>query len=128
MIRVVALANLPGHPRGTARTVDESPLVLALIRKGRLAVESRVVVDETPPRGTVTELMRWIGDDEDRAYAVLDVELASTAPRQTLIRRIDTLLGVAGVPQSVSSAPEALAPADEPDGALEALEEPEEQP
>ena len=107
-IRVLALANLPGQPRGTVADVEETPLVLALIRKGRLKVVGKPKPTWTePPRGTISELMRWIGEDEERAYEVLDVELQTGAPRQTLIRRIDTLLGVTGSPESAAPTDEA---------------------
>ncbi len=44
------------------------------------------------PAGTITEVLAWVGDDQERALAALTVEEAATDPRSTLVAKLNDLL------------------------------------
>lgn len=44
------------------------------------------------PKGTVKELEDWVGDDKDRAQAVLLSENESGEPRKSLVKAMEDLL------------------------------------
>lgn len=59
-----------------APTVEPAPAV----------VEPRVTA--MVPDGTVSDVLDWVGDDEDRRRAALAAELAADKPRKSLIERL----------------------------------------
>lgn len=47
---------------------------------------------EEVPKGTVKELEDWVGEDKERAQAVLDSENANDEPRKSLVRAMEAIL------------------------------------
>lgn len=58
------------------------------------------VVDAEPadqvPAGSVTDVLAWVGDDLERAAAVLTAEQAAAAPRKTLLEQLGKLASGSG--------------------------------
>lgn len=48
--------------------------------------------DESVPDGTSKEVLKWVGDDKERAQAALDKENASNKPRSTLVDDLEKKL------------------------------------
>lgn len=44
------------------------------------------------PRGTTKELLEWVGDDLERAQALLDAELEAEQPRKGLLNELQGLI------------------------------------
>ena len=44
------------------------------------------------PDGTSKEILKWVGDDKERAQAALDKENASSKPRSTLVDDLEKKL------------------------------------
>ena len=113
IVGVKANVPLPGIPRGATAEVELTPRIEGLLASGRLERHGRRYRPELEvPRGTISEVMSWVGEDVDRAIRALDVELSSTAARSTLVKRLqtvalsDALYGVEFAPASDDSGEE----------------------
>jgi hypothetical protein len=40
------------------------------------------------PDGSISEILDWVGDDEERAALALEAELAKESPRSTLVDKL----------------------------------------
>jgi hypothetical protein len=66
------------------------------MRRGRRAPRTRLLAPrrieptEAPPEGTVSEVLRWVGDDPGRAGQALDAERAGRR-RSSLIAELERL-------------------------------------
>lgn len=49
-------------------------------------------VTDDVPKGTVKEVEAWVGDDKERAQAVLVAENESGEPRKSLVKAMEDLL------------------------------------
>lgn len=47
---------------------------------------------EPVPEGTVSEIMRWVGEDVERAKRALEVEQAHEKPRKSLVEQLNERL------------------------------------
>jgi len=46
-----------------------------------------------PVEGTIDDLIKWVGDDPERARQALDAEQAKDKPRSTVVKRLVVLTG-----------------------------------
>lgn len=84
--------NPPPVPRETATEV-EGEMEQPDIEGGDDA--SQVPDDppiEQPPSGSIATVLAWVGDDLDRARLALDTEMASGAPRSSLVSELERRL------------------------------------
>ena len=107
IVGVKANVPLPGLARGETAEVELTPRIQGLLDSGRLERHGRRYRPELEvPRGTISEVLSWVGEDLGRAARALAVELSSTAPRSTLVKRLqpsalpDALYGVEFAPES----------------------------
>jgi len=91
-VLVKANVNLPELRRGQTGRLKNDARVAGLIASGRLQLAGASALPEQPPVGTISEVMRWVGDDKRRAERALNRELASTAARTTLVKKLQELL------------------------------------
>ena len=97
---VIARVPLPDiAPIGATVAVRQSRRIEALIARGLLDYVGIAPHDtdaDPLPIGTVSELMRWTGDDPAKAAALLERERASNAPRSSLIARLSSIVDPLG--------------------------------
>ncbi len=67
----------PFAPKGEAEQ-DEQP-------KGKSSTHA----DNGVPKGTIKEVLAWVGDDTERAHQAFDAEYLDDTPRKGLIRQIE---------------------------------------
>lgn len=82
-VRIRSEVNLPDLPRGTEARLVPDARIRGLIARGLLT--DLDAAELVVPSGTVRYLLDWVGDDDGRARAVLEAELARDRPRQTLV-------------------------------------------
>ena len=105
-VSVFGWVDLPDVSRGAVVEVEDSPRIRGLIASGRLELIREMPVDLVAPRGTIAEVLAWVGGDSDRAEVALESELMSTAPRKTLIGKLEEI-AADGYPYSDEAAQEA---------------------
>lgn len=94
-VLVKAHVNLPELRRGQTGRLKNDERVSGLIAAGKLELVGASALPEQPPVGTISEVMSWVGEDKKRAERALNRELASTAARTTLVKKLQELLGEA---------------------------------
>lgn len=105
-VSVFGWVDLPDVPRGAVVEVEDSPRIRGLIASGRLELIREMPVALVAPRGTIAEVLAWVGGDSDRAEVALEAELMSTAGRKTLIGKLEEI-AADGYPYSDEAAQEA---------------------
>ena len=64
-----------------------------VVKPEALAVQEVSPVGEpSVPTGSIAELLEWVGEDEERAAAALEAELAGHG-RKTLVSKLENILG-----------------------------------
>lgn len=98
-VRIRSEVDLPDLPRGTVARLVPDARIRGLLRRGLLT--DLDAAELVVPSGTVRYLLDWVGDDDNRARAVLDAELARDRPRQTLVAAL-AALDAAGAPEDAA--------------------------
>jgi hypothetical protein len=83
--------NLPDARLGEVVALEDGPRVRGLIASGRLELVREMPAQLVAPRGTIAEVLAWVGGDPDRAEVALAAEIGGTAPRKTLIGKLDEI-------------------------------------
>ena len=61
---------------------------------GAVGGETVAVAPADPLSGGVSEILDWVGDDVDRAQQAWEAEVEREKPRSTLVKALESLLGV----------------------------------
>lgn len=105
-VSVRSWVSLPDAPRGVVVEVEDGPRIRGLIASGRVELVREMPAELVAPRGTIAEVLSWVGGDVDRAEVALQQEIAGTASRKTLVGKLEEI-AAHGTPHDDPAAQEA---------------------